>query len=66
MNEKEMAVTLGILPEPEKNRVQLDPYLRSELMFLQSIFSMAQTQKQCIGNANPDLWCELLPWHSMN
>lgn len=66
MNELEMALTLGILPEPVKNRVPVDEFLKAEISYLSHVFAVAQGQKQTIGSVNPDIWCELLPWHSMN
>jgi hypothetical protein len=66
MNEMEMSVVLGMLSEPVKNRVQLDPLLTSELLYLKHIFAAVESQKRHIGPVNPDLWCEFLPWHSMN
>lgn len=66
MNELEMAKTLGFLSEPEANRVTIDPLLMLELTYLKQVFAYARHQKDMLGSANPDLWCELLPWHSMN
>lgn len=66
MTELEMSVTLGILAEPEKNRVDVDPLLASEIMYLKHIFVLNQRQKEEIGNAYQDTWAQLLPWHSLN
>lgn len=66
MNELEMALTLGILPEPVRNRVHVDAFMQLEIAFLSEIFKISRLQKEDIGSANGDLWSELLPWHSMN
>ena len=66
MTELEMSVTLGILAEPEKNRVAVDPLLASEILYLKHIFTMNQRQKVEMGSLNADIWAQLLPWHSLN
>ncbi|MBK8190238.1 MAG: hypothetical protein IPK79_07275 [Vampirovibrionales bacterium] len=66
MNELEMALTLGILPEPTKNRVHVDAFMQLEISFLSEIFKISRLQKEDIGSPNGELWSELLPWHSMN
>jgi hypothetical protein len=66
MNEMDLCMTLGILPEPVKNRVSVDPEIHSQIIYLKEIFTTLQAQREHIGIFNPDLWCELLPWHSMN
>jgi hypothetical protein len=66
MNELEMSAVLGILSEPAENYVKVDPLLKAELVYLKYIFSAVQCQKDAIGPVNPDLWCDFLPWHSLN
>jgi len=66
MTELEMTVTLGILPDPDKNFVHVDEALKAEITYLSTIFAIARGQKEMIGTANPDMWIELLPWHSLN
>ncbi|MBY0451069.1 MAG: hypothetical protein K2X01_10645 [Cyanobacteria bacterium] len=66
MTELEMALTLGILPDPVENRVPVDAALIAEVAFLSRIFSLNTEQRRTIGPVNPELWCELLPWHSLN
>lgn len=66
MNEMEMSAVLGMLSEPTRNRVKVDPFLKSELLYLKHIFQVVQIQRKLIGPVNPDLWCEFLPWHSLN
>jgi hypothetical protein len=66
MTELEMAMTLGILPEPVRNRVEVDAFLQAEITYLSHVFAIAHRQKQAFGTVNQDMWCELLPWHSMN
>ncbi len=66
MNELEMAMTLGILPEPVQNRVHMDPFIEAEITYLAQVFQVVDGQKKAIGSFSTDAWCELLPWHSMN
>ncbi len=66
MNELEMAIKLGMVSEPVQNRVEIDPLLQAELSYLSHIFDVVNGQKKAMGSLNPDIWCELLPWHSMN
>jgi len=66
MTELEMSITLGLMTEPEKNRVKIDPLLQAEIMYLKHIFAIAKTQNTEVGRANPDSWAALLPWHSTN
>lgn len=66
MTELEMSLTLGLLAEPEKNYVQMDAVLQTEIMYLKHIFQISKLQREEVGTLNPDLWAELLPWHSMN
>ena len=66
MTELEMSLTLGMMCEPEKNRVHIDPVIQAEVMFLKQIFCIAKMQRTEVGRVNPDAWAGLLPWHSMN
>jgi hypothetical protein len=66
MTELEMSLTLGLMVEPEQNRVQVDPLIQAEIMYLKHIFSIAKVQSCEVGRVNPDFWADLLPWHSMN
>lgn len=66
MTELEMSLTLGLMSEPEQNRVTVDSVIQAEIMYLKHIFCIAKVQREEVGRANPDLWAELLPWHSLN
>lgn len=66
MTELEMSLTLGLMIEPERNYVKVDPLIQAEIMYLKHIFSIARVQSEEVGRANPDFWAELLPWHSLN
>jgi hypothetical protein len=66
MTELEMSLTLGIMNEPVQNRVNVDPLLHAEIMYLKHVFLINQHQRQEIGTFNPDTWADLLPWHSLN
>lgn len=66
MTELEMSMTLGLMSEPELNRVKVDPVIEAEIMYLKHIFAISRLQRAEVGRVNPDVWAELLPWHSMN
>lgn len=66
MSELELAVTLGIILEPENNYVSVNPLLISEILHLKQIFQLVDLQKKILGPVNPEMWCEFLPWYSMN
>lgn len=66
MTELELSLTLGLMVEPEQNKVKVDPLIQAEIMYLKHVFSINRLQTQEVGRANPDFWAELLPWHSVN
>lgn len=66
MTELELSLTLGLMSEPDRNKVHVDPLIQAEIMYLKHIFTIARVQRSEVGQINPDTWAELLPWHSMN
>jgi hypothetical protein len=66
MTELEMSLTLGLMIEPEQNRVHVDSLIQAEIMYLKHIFSIARVQSAEVGRVNPDFWADLLPWNSIN
>lgn len=66
MTEVELVMHLGILPEPEQNRVCLNPYMNHELGQLTLTFKTNTQQKSTLGKLPYSLWSALLPWHSLN
>ncbi len=66
MTELELSLTLGMMCEPEQNRVHVDPMIETEIMYLRHIFNIAKLQREEVGRVNQDVWAELLPWHSLN
>jgi hypothetical protein len=66
MTEIELSLTLGLMLEPEQNKVRIDPLLQAEIMYLKHVFVINKVQMQEVGRANPDFWAALLPWHSTN
>lgn len=66
MTELEMSLSLGLVVEPEKNHVMVDPILQAEVLYLRHIFAIQKAQRQEIGQFNQDIWADLLPWHSSN
>lgn len=66
MNELEICQTLGILVDPGKNKLPITPLLAEDLKMVCSALSEIMDQRQQYGSLNPDLWLELIPWHSIN
>ncbi len=66
MTELELSLTLGLMVEPEQNKVKVDPLIQAEIMYLKHVFSITKLQTEEVGRANPDFWADLLPWHSVN
>jgi hypothetical protein len=66
MTELQMSETLGLISEPEKNFVHIDETIASEIQALKKVFATVSHQKLAIGNANVNLWCEFVPWSSLN
>jgi hypothetical protein len=66
MNELEMCKTLGILFDPEMNKVSLTQDLIDDIIQVCNAFSEITHQKERYGSVNQDLWLEFIPWHSLN
>ena len=66
MTELEMSLSLGLVVEPERNHVTVDPLIQAEILYLRHIFTIQKMQRQEMGQLNHDTWAELLPWHSAN
>ena len=67
MSELELCDTLGILLEPEQNRLKLrNEDQLDDIQFLTCVLSEINQQKKEFGTLNPDIWLELIPWHSLN
>lgn len=66
MTEIELSLTLGLMLEPEQNKVHIEPLIHAEIMYLKQVFVINRLQRQEVGRANPDFWADLLPWHSTN
>lgn len=66
MTEVEMSRTLGILADPEKNRLPIGEDLRDDIQMLCMTFQEMMDQKEDYGSVNTDLWLEFIPWHSLN
>jgi hypothetical protein len=66
MTEVQMSEVLGLLSDPIHNFVKMDALLEYEILSLKSTFAMLSIQKKMIGTVNPDLWCEFMPWNSLN
>jgi hypothetical protein len=66
MTELELCNTLGILVEPDKNRVALTEEVRQSIEQVSSAIRESGCQRRIFGVLNQDLWLEFIPWHSLN
>lgn len=64
MTEEQLGLTLGFMPDPEKNRLSLTESL--DVIQLSEVFAILESQQRRYGRVNADLWMEFLPWHSLN
>jgi hypothetical protein len=66
MTELEMCDTLGILFDPDKNRLTVTDDIRNSIDQVSQAFHEMNTQKALYGVLNEDIWLEFIPWHSLN
>lgn len=66
MTEQELDLTLGLVVEPQQNRVRLTPDRIANIQQVIKAFNRAQEQRQLLHSLPYELWLELLPWHSLN
>jgi hypothetical protein len=66
MTELELSLTLGLIADPDQNRVSFNPWVITEIAELKAVFERVEKQKLEYGAVNPDIWCEFLPWLSLN
>ncbi len=66
MTELEMSTTLGILFDPDCNKVLPDPEVCESIRKVSLAFAEVTMQKQLFGPVNEDVWLEFIPWHSLN
>lgn len=66
MNELEMSAALGILLDPDKNKLDVTPELACDIERVSRAFQEITEQKEIYGPLNEDLWLEFIPWHSLN
>ncbi len=66
MKELELCSNLGLVLDPEENRLEIGKELRQSIKHLSRVFSEMNNQKTIYGTLNKDLWLELIPWHSLN
>ncbi len=66
MNEVEMSRTLGILVDPDKNRVKASRRCSADIIQVCRALREINHQKERFGTLNQDLWLEFVPWHSLN
>lgn len=65
MTKTELAETLGIVNDPDENKVSIKSSSKA-LVHAISALKLQEQQKREYGSLNPDLWLELVPWHSLN
>lgn len=61
-----MCNTLGIMLDPDQNRLSVTEDIRKSIRLVSTVFSEMHQQKQQYGTVNEDLWLEFIPWHSLN
>jgi hypothetical protein len=66
MTEVEMSTRLGLITDPDKNRVNCDFYDLLDMNATMIAIQEGKLQKQTIGTVNAELWLEFLPWYSLN
>jgi hypothetical protein len=66
MNELEMCETLGIIVDPQQNKLSMTTDIADNILLLSEAFFLQGKQREQLGPVNPDLWLELVPWHSLN
>jgi hypothetical protein len=66
MREMEMCAALGIVLDPDRNKLSVTPELACEIAIVSFAFLEINTQREVFGQVNEDLWLEFIPWHSLN
>ncbi len=66
MTELELCETLGIVHDPDKNRLVGVGDIKIIVETLCSALHESSQQKHHYGSVNTDLWLDFLPWHSLN
>ena len=66
MNELELFDTLGIILDPDYNRLAITEDIQISIENLSYVLCEMNTQKKSYGTLNPDIWLEFIPWHSLN
>jgi hypothetical protein len=66
MTNLEWCETLGLIADPDENRLGIDEDLILQINDLSAVFSKMIEQKAIYGAVNPDVWLEFVPWHSLN
>ena len=66
MTKLELSKKLGILLDPESNRVDCDADVEAAIKDLVHSFAVQSLQSKLMGRVQKNLWLELLPWHSYN
>ena len=61
MTELEMCETLGIIVDPQKNKLPVTEEIKDNIDLLRHAFCLQGQQREQFGVLNPDLWLELIP-----
>lgn len=67
MNELEMSIALGIVSDPDNNKLDLaQREVIEDVRRILRIFNMVNDQKSKIGNLMVERWADLIPCYSFN
>ncbi len=67
MNELEMSISLGIVSDPDSNKLDLKQREAVEdVRRIIRIFNMVGEQKKKVGNLMVERWADLIPCYSFN
>ena len=67
MNELEMSIALGIVSDPDNNKLDLKQREAVEdVRRILRIFNMVREQKNKVGNLMVERWADLIPCYSFN
>ncbi len=61
-----MRQTMGLITEPEQNRVGTNPFMQQDLEHLQFTFQQYDKQVQQYGTSHRGRWLDLVPWTSLS
>lgn len=66
MRETDIAEQLGLMLEPERNKLPLSTDMKEDMFIIHYAIQEMSTQKMVMGIFHQDVWLDFLPWHSLN